>query len=294
MRKVRQLAAAWLALSLLISDVASAEDITTTGGKVYKVATVIRSEPDGILINYKLDGGGIGTAKVKFTSLGESLQREYGFDPLKAAAFEASQARAQVALQARMQADYIDATNRLAKRLAREEAQWQADQEAASAKLRAQMQQVPGGGGNFRGGGGGRTTDSAVPVPITYVPNSESTSNPPQSTKSRQQGRRGELSPRPPSRPVDVIRAAPGQRELPANGQPNPQGSPAPLPQDVVNRIEQQAAERAAVTGVNPNAIMLEALKKAGASSQQLQQAAAQRGVVLQNVPSSAAPAGRK
>jgi hypothetical protein len=76
---------------------------------------------------------------VKFASLPENIQREYGFDPLKATAFEASQAKAQGVLQAKMQADYKDATNRLAKRLAKEDEEWQAEQAVAQAKLRAEQ-----------------------------------------------------------------------------------------------------------------------------------------------------------
>lgn len=223
MRKYKKLALVWLMLGLLACAIASAEDITTRDGKVYKDVTVIRVEPNGLAVTYRPEGGGIGMAKLKYRDLPEKLQCQYGYDEPKAAAFEASQASAQAALQVQMQADYADAKTRLAKRKAQEEAQWQADQ-AVKASLAAQ-QVARGGGSNVR--------------------------------------------------------------QHPASGKPSG------LPQDVINQIKQQAAERAAATGANATAIMLEALRNAGASSQQLQQAAAQRGVATQNRPAPAAPVKR-
>jgi hypothetical protein len=305
MRNHRKLVGAWLLLSVSMGVVAGAEEITNRTGEVFKAVTVLRVEPDGIAVTYRPEGGGMGMAKLKFRNLPENFQRQYGYDEKKAAAFEAKEARGQIVLQARIQADYKAATNRLAQRLAREESQWQADQEVAKAKLNAQ--QLPRGGG----GGGGNAAYNATlhhggkdagadGTPIAFVPTAETASNPPQTPQTpqtpqrSQPGSQGEIKPQTAVQRVDASRPASSQGQSPASGQPNQQAAPAPLPQDVINQIEQQAAERSVVTGGNATASMFEALKKAGASSQQLQQAAAQRGVVLQNVPSSAAPVRRK
>jgi len=105
-------------------------DITTREGKTYKDVKVQRAEPDGILCSYRAEGGGIGVAKVKFAVLPEALQREYGYNAQSAAAFESSQTQAQIALRAKLWADYQDLTHRIAKRLADEEAEYLANERA--------------------------------------------------------------------------------------------------------------------------------------------------------------------
>lgn len=164
MKKRYKLAGAWLAISLIFCAVARAEEITTTDGKVYKDVTVIRAEPDGLAVTYRPEGGGMGMGKLKFRNLPENLQRQYEYDEHKAVAYEVKQARGQAVVQAKMVADYREATNRLAKRLDREEAQWRADQEAAAAKLRAQNQFQGGGGG-----GGGGSNDVLDGPPTAFV-----------------------------------------------------------------------------------------------------------------------------
>ena len=52
---------------------------------------VTKVYPDGLLVEHS---GGINLRKVKFTTLPEFVRRQYGYDPQKAAAYEAEQARA--------------------------------------------------------------------------------------------------------------------------------------------------------------------------------------------------------
>jgi hypothetical protein len=220
--KHRKVAGALLVMSLLACAVAFGDEIITSDGKVYRDVTVERVEPDGIAVTYRPQSGGVGMAKIRFCNLPETLRHKYGYDEMKAAAFEACQARAQAALQVKMQADDAECKTRLAKRLAQEELEWRAEQ---AVKARSAVQQVSGGGSN--------------------------------------------------------------NRQRPLN---NKQGG---LPQEVIKQIENEAAARAVSSGMGPaalNAAILQALRNAGASSQQLQQVAAQRGAVSQNRSVPAAP----
>lgn len=78
------------ALALAQSPPAAPSDLKTLSGQVYKQARVFRVEPDGI--NYMFAGGMV---KVPFTDLPEAIQKQYGYDPKKAAAFAQAEARAQ-------------------------------------------------------------------------------------------------------------------------------------------------------------------------------------------------------
>ena len=211
-------------------------------------------------------------AKVKFAVLPEALQREYNYDVQKAAAFEAAQAQAQVALQVRLWADYRDATNRLAKRLAREEAEALADQKAAEAKLRAQTQPArrSGWGGGGGGGGGGGNLDAAVagfPVPYAQTPDAIAKAKPVQ--RWSQTASQGEVNAQRAMARVYVLRPLPGQSQSPANGQVNQQATPTQLPEDVVRQLQQQAAERGVAIGSpgspNANAWLQQALQSQSA-----------------------------
>jgi hypothetical protein len=71
--------------------------ITTLDGKTYKDVTVERVDPDGLTVGYPLAGGGTGAVKIKFKNLPEDLQRQYKYDPDKAAAYEARQAQGMAA-----------------------------------------------------------------------------------------------------------------------------------------------------------------------------------------------------
>lgn len=68
--------------------------ITTVDGRVYNDVTVIRSDPDGLLVNYTPDGGGIGMAKLRFRNLPNDLRSRYGYDEKSASDYEQRQARA--------------------------------------------------------------------------------------------------------------------------------------------------------------------------------------------------------
>jgi len=67
-----------------LASVSLADDFKTLNGKEYKSATVIRVEPDGIVIKFH---GGI--VKVAFTELNEELRRKYNYDPDAARQFAA-------------------------------------------------------------------------------------------------------------------------------------------------------------------------------------------------------------
>jgi hypothetical protein len=128
-------------LGLMIIPLVQAGEITTREGKTYHAAMVERVEPDGIILSYQPSGGGFGNAKLKFATLPENLQREYGYDPQKAADFEADQAHAQEVLQQKFWSEYEDATNRLA--LIRIEEEKLAEKEAMeNTRLEAQKAQA--------------------------------------------------------------------------------------------------------------------------------------------------------
>ena len=61
-----------LLLAVLLASVALAEDFKTVSGKVYKDATVVRIEPDGIQLKTKT-----GISKVYFTELPQDVQERF-------------------------------------------------------------------------------------------------------------------------------------------------------------------------------------------------------------------------
>jgi hypothetical protein len=73
---------------------ASMMEIKTSDGEIYKSVRIIKVEPDGILVNYIPEVGGIGIAKLRFRKLPVELRKLYAYDSEKAAAFEHQQARA--------------------------------------------------------------------------------------------------------------------------------------------------------------------------------------------------------
>lgn len=68
--------------------------ITTSDGQIYRNVTVLRADPDGLLVNYQPEPAGIGLAKLKFRNLPDSLRSQYGYDAAKAEGFETQQAQA--------------------------------------------------------------------------------------------------------------------------------------------------------------------------------------------------------
>jgi hypothetical protein len=67
-------------------SVAMAEDFKTLDGREYKDASVLRAEPDGIVL-----ATNSGIAKVYFLELPNDVRERFHFDPAKAAAFAAEQ-----------------------------------------------------------------------------------------------------------------------------------------------------------------------------------------------------------
>ena len=76
---------AFCILILAAATTLLAEDIKTIGGTIYKNITVTRVDPNGISVTHD-----DGLAKIPFTDLTPDLQTKYGYDPKKAAEFNAA------------------------------------------------------------------------------------------------------------------------------------------------------------------------------------------------------------
>jgi hypothetical protein len=68
--------------------------ITTTDGKTYNNVSVLRSEPDGIIISYQPETPGIGMAKLRFQNLPEAVRSRYSYDADRSSAFEKERSQA--------------------------------------------------------------------------------------------------------------------------------------------------------------------------------------------------------
>jgi hypothetical protein len=79
--------------------------IITTDGQTYKNVKLLRVLADGLLIEYLPDSGGTGLARLKFTKLSKSLQKQFGYDPQKASAYEKDQALAMTELSQKLEQD---------------------------------------------------------------------------------------------------------------------------------------------------------------------------------------------
>ena len=79
--------------------------IITTDGKVFNAVRLLKVEPDGLLVEYRPDAGGLGLMTLKFTTLPESLQKQFGYDPRKASDYEHEQNLATFALAQKMRHD---------------------------------------------------------------------------------------------------------------------------------------------------------------------------------------------
>jgi hypothetical protein len=90
--------------------------ITTVDGKTYHYADVLRTEPDGIIISYEPEQGGIGMAKLNFRNLPDSMRNQHGYDQGKATEFENN--TAQGIIQWRMQQSSLEDPVRLYRNLA--------------------------------------------------------------------------------------------------------------------------------------------------------------------------------
>src|SRR5579862_1552542 len=76
--------------------------ITTTDGKIYNAVRLLKVQPDGLLIEFQPGAGGLGLTTLKFVNLPGPLQKQFGYDPDKAAAFEQAKAEANAALSQQM------------------------------------------------------------------------------------------------------------------------------------------------------------------------------------------------
>lgn len=74
-----------LLIALLLPATLLAEDLTTVSGKKYTGVTINRVEADGLAISHD-----DGLAKVPFSDLSEELRKKYGYDPQKAAQYQAA------------------------------------------------------------------------------------------------------------------------------------------------------------------------------------------------------------
>jgi hypothetical protein len=79
--------------------------IITTDGQTYNSAKLLRVLPDGLLVEYPLDSGGTGLARLKFATLPESLQKQFGYDQKKASAYEKAEKLAMAKLSRKLQRD---------------------------------------------------------------------------------------------------------------------------------------------------------------------------------------------
>jgi hypothetical protein len=102
-------------------------EITTVDGKTYAGLTVQKVDPDGLLVEYKPAGGGIGITKIKFKDMPANLQQQYHYDPNIAGAFETRQAQGQGAWRVQQQKEAETAKATAAKR-ARQDAMEQQQQ----------------------------------------------------------------------------------------------------------------------------------------------------------------------
>jgi hypothetical protein len=92
--------------------------VVTTDGQTYHAVKLLRVLPDGLLIQYQPDSGGMGLARLKFTKLSKSLQQQFGYDPRKASDYQAGERMVMTELARRMREDenirigVLDATTR--------------------------------------------------------------------------------------------------------------------------------------------------------------------------------------
>ena len=76
--------------------------IVTREGTTYKNVQVNSIAPDGLLISYTPDAGGVGISKLKFEDLPNDLQRRYGYNRTNAVAFEKAELKSTGQLRAQL------------------------------------------------------------------------------------------------------------------------------------------------------------------------------------------------
>ena len=78
-----------LAVAFLPALTALAEDLQSRDGTVYHRAKVVQVDPDGLIVEYDK-----GIAKIDFQKLSPEMQRQFGFNQRKAAAYQAQEIQA--------------------------------------------------------------------------------------------------------------------------------------------------------------------------------------------------------
>lgn len=79
--------------------------IVTTDGQIYNSVKLLRVLPDGLLVQYLPASGGMGLARLKFTKLPPSYQKQFGYNPEKASNYEQGEKIAMAELSRRMRED---------------------------------------------------------------------------------------------------------------------------------------------------------------------------------------------
>jgi hypothetical protein len=136
-------------LAVLLAVTATAQtNITDNTGKVYPGAKVLRAEPDGLCVEYSPAPGATGLAKIRFAVLPPEIQKQYGYDPVKAAEFVALQHRVESNYATKLQGFYDEGKQR---KMERERAEYiealrqselrlqEASEKAAAAKEKLEL-----------------------------------------------------------------------------------------------------------------------------------------------------------
>jgi hypothetical protein len=120
------------------SSAQESDGLTTLNGQSFKGAHIEKVEPIGLVISYQIPGGGLGITTVRFQDLPDSIREKYGFDPKKAASFDAAQKKATADMTRHMIAEEKNAKQIIALREAAEaEAEQQAQKRRKLAEKKA-------------------------------------------------------------------------------------------------------------------------------------------------------------
>jgi hypothetical protein len=79
--------------------------VTTTDGRIYRAVKLLQVLPDGLLVQYLPDSGGMGLARLKFTKLPESFRKQFGYDLKKASDYEKAEKIVMTELSRRLRED---------------------------------------------------------------------------------------------------------------------------------------------------------------------------------------------
>lgn len=127
-----------LTILLLAAMPALADTITTISGTTYLDASVTKTTPTAISISHST-----GMAKIPFKDLPAALQKKYGYDPAKAAEYEAQEAQRAAEQKQRAEAQRLQADQENAEREQARTAKEQAElaQQQAGQRAAAQAEQ---------------------------------------------------------------------------------------------------------------------------------------------------------